>query len=135
MHCMRQVTQLGTLPRNQVSLPPGASYLGMLKKNFFLACQVCANMNSSRASSCFISAYLITFPPQSQVLELTHRRYSRKYLWPITQQMGRSFIHSFTYVRNKELSISSHASRSPSLLGVRCVLSFNHKSSPARRQP
>ena len=68
-------------------------------------------------------------------LELTHRKCSRKYLWPITQQMGRSFIHSFTYVRNKELSLSSHAGLSPSLLGVRCVLSFNHKSNPARRQP
>ena len=57
-------------------------------------------------------------------LELTHRKCSRKYLWPITQQMGRSFIHSFTYVRNKELSLSSHAGLSPSLLGVRCVLSL-----------
>lgn len=98
--------QLGTLPRNQVSLPPGASYLGMLKKFFFLVCQVCANMNSSRASSCFISAYLITFPPQSQVLELTHRKYSRKYLWPVTQQMGRAFIHSFIHICKKQGAFS-----------------------------
>ena len=59
-----------------------------------LTCQICANVNSS-GSCIIISVSLITFPSQSQILRVKHRKCSRKYLWHISQQpIQHSLIHS-----------------------------------------